>query len=341
MNRYMMTLLILIGAAVSAQAQDVTAYYPPVFEGQIDFQGSRFALKDDSDFFVGERAYPMKPNYVIDTERRPGKYNYSTAVAQKLYLADLSRTGDSDFVKYVKSLNDLAGYAEIHNETDALEYLRLPSSVFGIWFIPNRIVELFCVRAEDSAGIDESVQWATEQECLEFGFAPPQIEVIPQGSMTPPDDGLKDKKRQLKAERDELREKRNELKKELKELNKELRKGGRDGEDEDDDDDRDKGKGGKKKDRDDDGDDRGEIEQEIIRLTAELERVEARLAEIEAALKTLDRPLNWYRITRTVDIAKEPIALWRVTELVGPDGQWSIEKEEMIVEMNDQNEKFF
>lgn len=272
-NRMRVVIFLIFLMKSFAYSADVTEFYPPKFGTRIDFEGYRFGLRDDSGNFLGDRVATMKKTVAVVIEQRRPYVKYIPRT-HKLYLAKLpqknklgeeKRKNDTDLIKYVQTLNDLRGFVKIRTETDALEYVRFGSSLFGMEIQNPWLEELFCVRRSDSAGIDDDVYWGTEAECAEFGFRLPEIEMIDERDMT-----ISDEDKNLESD--------------------------------------DKDYGGMIKERGDEG-------------------------------RKKDRK-RWFRITRTVHYYRERVAFQRVTEEVGPAGQWRIIKKEPIVELNDRTGVF-
>ncbi len=168
-------------------------HYPPRLErlkGRIDFAGERFLVVDRARRLSGLKAPSplMKKNVMILYERR--NYHQRIARPRDMYLVKLKRgmnsgsptdsfqiiLNDGDtLIRKVRTLNDLRGFVKIRTETDALEFVRLGSSVLGGRQFEERIQEVFCIRVEDTGKIDDLVTWGTVDECRRVGFAPPNI----------------------------------------------------------------------------------------------------------------------------------------------------------------------
>lgn len=255
-------------------------HYPPLFDGRIDFSGERYSMGDDSTRLYGFHLKRpiMKEQFFILKESR--KYHEFIPEPRKMYLVRIKKQtkvakranrfeirlaeGDT-LIRQVKTLHDLRGIVKIRTETDALEFVRLGSNTLWSRLFEPRIEEVFCIRTEDSKGVDFMVDWGTTKECQMVGFHPPVVV-----NLTP----------------------------------KRGKTGERESEKHDDNQDR--------KNNDDDDD---EMEDE--------------------------KEGSYFHVTRTVYSMKDNFHQFlRVTEEVGPEGQWRLLSEKFLAKPNAENDLF-
>src|SRR3989338_1621698 len=215
-------LLCMSIGVLSVQASSAeNLWYPSVVGGHIDFAGMRFHRIDRSTKKAGlHLSRPMmKEKVLILVENKSGhmKGGALWGVPPKMYLVKIQkqskearRAGRFDIklvegdtlIRPVQTLNDLRGYVKIRTETDALDFVRLGSSMLWASSFEHDFEEVFCVRPEDTKGMDPDVMWGTTDECRGVGFAAPQI--VPLVRESPrSDDAEKDVRKQRGADGDD------------------------------------------------------------------------------------------------------------------------------------------
>lgn len=80
-----------------------------------------------------------------------------------------------EFIREVKTLNDVAGFVTIKNKKDAIEYVRMASSRLTSFYFLPRMKELYCVRELPPRVV---ASMGTLDECAQFGLKQPAVKKL-------------------------------------------------------------------------------------------------------------------------------------------------------------------